>query len=140
MIPAIALSLALVIDTSIVCTYVTLSPWPPYLFTFLHYIDGSEETIAIAKSSLETVAKKFKDDHPNSELLFFYACVNEGQDVAASLIQFADLPKKTPLLAIIDIPNQKKYLSETVSITEDTVRNMIEVFQRGELEGNPLKP
>lgn len=110
------------------------------LFTFLHYIDGSEETIATAKSSLETVAKKFKDDNPNSDLLFFYANVKEGQDsVAASLIQFADLPKKTPLLAIIDIPNQTKYVSETVSITEDTVRDMIEVFERGELKGNPLK-
>lgn len=110
------------------------------MFTFLHYIDGSEETIATAKSSLEIVAKKFKHDNPSSNLLFFYANAKEGPDsVAASLISFADLPKRTPLLAIVDIPNQRKYVSETESVTEDVVRDMVEVFNSGSLEGSPLK-
>lgn len=107
------------------------------MFIFLHYT-GSKEEMDTARSSMEIVAKKFKHDNPDSDLLFFYA----GEDpdsVAASLITFADLPKRMPLLAIIDIPNQKKYVSEAESITEDTVRDMVQVYNSGELKGTSLK-
>lgn len=127
------------IDTSIVCTCIRSFTYSMHVCSH-SFTDGSEETLDTAKSSLETVAKKFKHDNPDFDLLFFYANAKEGQDsVAASLIQFADLPKKTPLLVIIDIPNRKKYVSETVSITEDTVHDMIKVFKSGALEGSALK-
>lgn len=71
-------------------------------------------------------------------LLFFFAgSEDEDDDTVKSLRTFAALPKKTPLLVIVDIPNQMKYVSDD-EVSETSVRNMVEGYLKVACpEGNP---
>ena len=88
-------------------------------------------------------------DYEESDLnlLFFYAgSEDDDDDIVASLRTFAALPDKKPLLVILDIPNQMKYVSDD-EVSEKSVRNMVEGYLRvispedgkPSLEGRPLR-
>ncbi len=62
-------------------------------------------------------------------LLFMY----QGEDMADSLRDFLKLGDKTPLLVLVDIPEQKKYV-HSGKIDQGEVRRLVEKFKKGELE------
>ena len=102
-------------------------------------LDGSREAMAVAKSSMEVVAVEFKKANPDSILLFFFAGKDDDDDIAASRRSFAKFPNKTPLLALVDIPNQMGYASDAEVVNEQGVRGMVENYKEGTLQGKSLR-
>lgn len=103
-------------------------------------LDGSNENVAKAKDCLEAVAlecnEKYDADPP---ILFFYTNPKEEDDIVQSLCLFARLPAKIPLLALLDVPRQMKYVSDADVIDKGAVQEMVKGFREQSLEGRPLK-
>ena len=102
--------------------------------------DGTKDSATAAKS-LAVVALECKKETPGSDLLFFYTG-SEDEELVKSLRTFAKIPNKTPqadVLALVDIPNQKKYVSDAKEIDEKAVRDMVKGYNEGSLQGEPLK-
>ena len=74
-------------------------------------------------------------------MYFFYAGCGDGSDddIVRSLQQFANLPNTTPLLTIIDIPEQTVFVSDTKDITEPVIRDFLDKYQAKTLDGKPLR-
>ena len=88
---------------------------------------------------METVALECKaKPDPDYNILFFYTDPKEEEDIIQSLRSFARLPAKTPLLAVLDIPRGKQYVSDADKIIEATVREMVKGFREQSLEGQHL--
>ena len=84
---------------------------------------------------MEAIAVEYLKDQ-NFPLLFFYVDSEDG--IIQSLRTFAKLPSETPLLAIVDIPNQVKYVLDD-KVSEESVHKMIADYQANSLHGSSLK-
>ena len=102
-------------------------------------LDGSPEAMAAAKTSMEVVAVEFKKANHDSDLLFFCAGKDDDDDIAGSLRSFAKFPNKTPLLALVDIPNQIGYTSDAEVVNQQVVHDMVKSYKEGTLQGKPLR-
>jgi len=72
---------------------------------------------------------------------FFYAGSGDGSDddIVQSLRQFANLGDATPLLTIVDIPEQVVYVSDAKDITESLIREYLTKYLDKTLDGKPLR-
>ena len=102
-------------------------------------LDGLIENVAKAKESLEGVALECnaKSD-ADSRILFFYTNPNEEEEIIKSLCSFAKLPAKPPLLALLDVPREMKYVSDADVIDKGVVQEMVKGFREQSLEGQPV--
>ena len=106
------------------------------LLPFLLITD--QKDIDHGKKILMPIAEDyFKDD--NEDVCFKYTNkADDEDDIAESLAQFMNLSDKRPLLAIFDIPSQKK--AELGSeITEESVRDALKKFKDGSLDTKGIK-
>lgn len=95
--------------------------------------------MATAEISMKIVAEEVKKDNPDSDLLFYYTGKDEEDDIAKSLRSFAKFPEKTPLLTVVDIPNQMRYVSDAESVSEKDVRDIAKGYSIQSLQGQPLR-
>jgi len=72
---------------------------------------------------------------------FFYAGSGDGSedDIVQSLRQFANLGETSPLLTIIDIPEQTVYVSDVKDMTEPLIREYLNKYLAKTLDGKPLR-
>ena len=68
----------------------------------------------------------------DERLVFMYSGP-KTEDLGTSLRNFVKLPDKTPVLFIVNIPEQKKYICEEDSITADVIRRVVEEFKTEKL-------
>jgi nucleoredoxin len=104
------------------------------------FTDGSKEGLASAEKAMEAVAVEYYKEKTNEDptILFFYTNPKEEEHIAQSLRSFARIPDKIPVLVVLDIPQQKQYLSSADVIDEKAVREMVEGYKADSLEGMPL--
>lgn len=123
------------------CNYFYLSPYVPLYkcnvslsFFFSDAKDESE-----ANTTMTVIALEVQKENPGFDLHFYYLVTEDDGGFIQSFRQFAELPNRTPLLAIVDIPKQIKYVSEITEIDENTVRTMVNDYKGGLLSENPLQ-
>jgi nucleoredoxin len=103
------------------------------------FTSGDEVEVAVAKSVLEpiaeeeaAVAKAAGDD----QIFFMYT----GNDDMIDMVRdFAKLGEKSPLLVLLDIPRQAKYVCKNPEITMDNVRQFVADYKAGKLEELPVR-
>ncbi|XP_065891038.1 nucleoredoxin-like [Dysidea avara] len=109
------------------------------------FTNGEQEEMDKAMKVIEPVAKeyieKWKKENKEQEVYFFYAGTGDGSDddIVQSLRQFANLADTTPLLTIIDIPEQTVYVSDTTDMTEALIREYLSKYLAKTLDGKPLR-
>ena len=103
--------------------------------------DGEDTSIKTAQEILQPVAELFfKEDPP---VRFFYT---KGDDIADSLRDFAQLTDDDDdddngdnILAILDIPSQKVFVSESQVLTREAVTKFVKDYQDCALEPKILR-
>lgn len=114
-----------------------------------HYssLGDDENELANAHAAMEPVSLEYHktidmNDARNSCRLmhFFYGGCSKDEDdeetVGEQLRDFAELPDKTPLLVLLDIQNQSKYICDKSKITTEVVSD----FLKGYNETLPKEP
>ena len=110
------------------------------LFIFFLFPDGSPEQVDKAKAALEPVATPYFDQHKKEDdsVQFYYS--NPGDDdVADSLVSFLGLSDDKPLVVLVNIPEQCKYVCAAQELTEGTVQKFVDDYLAGALQSMSLK-
>ncbi len=63
----------------------------------------------------------------------------QSDEIADSIASFAQLDDKRPLLVLLDIPEQKKYVHPAETITEETIKQLAADFKSGSVSMVPLR-
>ena len=106
--------------------------------------------MASAHKAMEPVSLEYHktinmNDARNSGQLvhFFYGGHHKDEDeeetVGEQLREFAELPDKTPLLALLDIQNQSKYICDQSKITTEVVSDFLKGYKNETLLKEPLE-
>lgn len=106
------------------------------------FTDGKSDSVKMAEESLLSVAKEYisqwKESDEPPKMFFFYTGMEDDDEIATSLRQFAQLPETNPLLAIVDIPEQKVYTMDG-DLTADKVRDFVDKFFKNKLDAKELR-
>ena len=71
---------------------------------------------------------------------WFWRCLyTQSEDIADSIIAFAQIEEKYPQLVIVDIPEQKKYCHPIGPITKEDVKQIAQEFKEGKLNMTALR-
>ena len=62
------------------------------------------------------------------------------EEICDPVRDFASLGDQTPLLAILDFPEQKVYINNDKDITTDVVRKFVKGYLDGTLQSRPCRP
>ena len=96
--------------------------------------------MSAAEDALLAAAEHYEKVTTDPEVLFFYTDADDEDDLTSSLRSFANLPpKKTPLLALIDIPAQKQYTCEADVVVQKDVQDLLEGYEKNTIEGKSLR-
>lgn len=102
--------------------------------------DGTDAQVEKAKKSMDPVAtpyfEKHKDD--NSAVVFMYA---KDDDLAGRLQNFTKISSPFPVLAIVDMEGQKKYICDKSGddLNEGVVRQFLEDYLANKLTAKAIK-
>lgn len=104
------------------------------------FSDGEPEQVDKAKAALVPVATPYFEQHKkdSESVLFFYSNPNED-DIADGLVSFLKLPTSKPLLVLVNIPEQCKYICDAQELNEDAVKEFFTGYQEDTLKKSPLK-
>ena len=103
-------------------------------------IDGSDKQIEAAKSAMEPVAIPYFEEHKskNDALIFRYA---KNGDFEESIQRFIGVTAPFPVLAIVDVPNQLKYICDKSGndLNEGVVRQFLDDYLTNKLTGQEIE-
>ena len=113
-------------------------------------LDKSEKALTTAQKAMEPVSLEYhktinrNEARNNGQLIhFFYGGHNKDEDeeetVGEQLRDFAELPDRTPLLVLLDIPNQTKYICDQSKITTEVVSDFLKGYKDETLAKEPLE-
>lgn len=104
------------------------------------FTDGSPDQVQMALALLSPVAEEYfknnsgRDD--KDSIKFFYS---NDSDLSASLREeVLKIPEVFPLLTLIDIPSQRKYVCDTNNINEDTIASLLSSFNNDTIQWSKL--
>ena len=64
---------------------------------------------------------------------FYFGSATSDDDVGEQLRQFAKLPDQLPLVVILDVPNQSKYICSKKILTQKIVNEFLKGYKEGTL-------
>jgi len=105
----------------------------------LAFTGGKKEDVDAAKAMLQPIAEKEEEVAKaagDDQILFMYTDNDDSIDMVRD---FAQLPQKSPLLVIMDIPHQCKYVAESHELTAENVEKFVADYKAGKLQDVPLK-
>lgn len=62
----------------------------------------------------------------------------QSADIATSVRSFVNLEGEEPVLALFDIPEERKYTMPAKDITKDTIKQVVEDFKAGRTQFKPF--
>lgn len=98
-------------------------------------LEPISETYHKSLSSNKEQKKKKKD---KKLIQFYFGAASDEDDVGEQLRSFADLPSKLPLLVMLDIPEQVKYICTKKRLTHQVVSDFLKGYQQGKLPKHEL--
>ena len=105
-------------------------------------LDESKERSKEAADTLLPIATKYleesKAESTESKLAFFYSGPNSG-DLGDSVRGFLQLPDKTPILFLTNIPEQGKFICEADKITSEVVQELVDNFKKESIKWQKLR-
>ncbi|PVD31216.1 hypothetical protein C0Q70_06628 [Pomacea canaliculata] len=100
------------------------------------FTDGEEEELLEARAVLHDVAVREHQKGEDQELLFFYAGDDEFCD---QVRDFAHLEDRSPLLVILDSPEQQVYVSPATDMSCEVVTEFVDSYLAGRLVPTPFR-
>jgi nucleoredoxin len=128
-------------------------PWHPKALEALHggkvddvnervcmiwFTDGSDDQITQAKTAMDPVATPYFEANKDNDdaVVFMYA---KNDSLAERLQQFVQISPPFPILALVNMTDQVKYICDDSNLTEDTVRKFLEDYQQEKLTSKTFK-
>lgn len=62
----------------------------------------------------------------------------QSADIATSVRSFVNLEGEEPVLALFDIPEERKHTTPAKDITKDTIKQVVEDFKAGRTQFKPF--
>ena len=111
--------------------------WCVLLFCFS---DGSSEQVDKAKAALDPIATPYFEQHKKEDdsVLFFYSNPNDD-DIAENLVSFLGLAQTKPLVVLVNIPEQCKYVCKAKELSETAIKEFVDDYLAGTLESMTLR-
>lgn len=104
------------------------------------FIDGTDKQVETAKSAMEPIAIPYFEEHEskNDALIFRYA---KNGDFDESLKKFIGIIPPFPVLVIVDVPNQRKYICDKSGndLNESVVRQFLNDYLTNKLTGQEIE-
>ncbi|XP_041349713.1 nucleoredoxin-like [Gigantopelta aegis] len=101
------------------------------------FTEGEDDEIERAVEILTDVATREHQKGDEQELFFFYG----GDDELCDQVRdFAKLEEISPLLVILDLPDQQVFVCEETDITKDVATNFVDNYLAGKLSPRSLRP
>ncbi|XP_045171983.1 nucleoredoxin-like [Mercenaria mercenaria] len=94
------------------------------------FVEPEDEEVDRARDLLLQPATEEYNKGEHRDLFFF---ISADDDICDSVRHFANLPDQTPLLTILDFPEQKVYISEEKNITTELVCSFVKDYLLGTL-------
>lgn len=103
-------------------------------------IDGTDKQIEMAKSAMEPVALPYFEEHENSNDALIFRFAKDG-DFEKSVQRFIGVTAPFPVLAIVDVPNQMKYICDKSGndLNEGVVRQYLNDYLTNKLIGQEIE-
>jgi hypothetical protein len=106
--------------------------------TYQSLLDGSDDQITQAKTAMDPVATPYFEANKDNDdaVVFMYA---KNDSLAERLQQFVQISPPFPILALVNMTDQVKYICDDSNLTEDTVRKFLEDYQQEKLTSKTFK-
>ncbi|XP_072013165.1 nucleoredoxin-like [Amphiura filiformis] len=106
----------------------------------VYFTDGEDAEMEKAKKVLEPVAEEFKKSPDGSKLFFFVAAAAGDDELPDNLLQFLKIDEDAlPVLALVNIPSQKKHVVDKKDVTAEVIKDVIAKFLSETLEFKNLR-
>lgn len=104
-------------------------------------LDNNGDQLTRACLILEPISEAYHKTLDNKEAVkakkqlihFYFGSATSDDDVGEQLRQFAELPDQLPLLAILDVPNQSKYICTKKILTQKIAKEFLKGYREGSL-------
>lgn len=100
------------------------------------FVEPEDEEVDKARDLLLQPATEEKKKGEHQDLFFF---IGADEEICDSVRVFASLPEQTPLLTILDFPEQKVYISEEKNITTEHVCSFVKDYLNETLPFRPCR-
>lgn len=101
------------------------------------FVEPEDEDVDRARDILLEPAKEEWEKGEHQDLFFF---IGADEDICDPVRNFASLGDQTPLLAILDFPEQKVYINDDKDITTEVVKKFVKGYLDGTLPSRPCRP
>ena len=129
------------------------SAWASYrLISLRRAIYGQLHTPTFFRQSTQTLISLvgcpgWSESSLGTQVIFFIlSCFGSNmfspfqEDICDPVRDFASLGDQTPLLAILDFPEQKVYINDDKDITTEVVKNFVKGYLDATLPSRPCRP
>lgn len=101
---------------------------------FIYFTDGTDECIAEAEALLRPMAEaEAANAEKESRKPLRFMIVGQDLETGDLVRDFANLGEEEPLLAILDIPKQLKFIGDDLVLTRDNVERLLKEYNEGRL-------